>query len=272
MSRTRPFETIDEFLAFWIDGTGNSLLSAAQRATITNYYGNYQGRFTPYLRRHYRSQIAEAEHLIEQMRSPKVLEVGCGLGTESLWFGLRGARVVGIDINTERLRVANARRDWVKSELDPLLDVEFHETSILDVTGTFDLVWMEQAFHHLEPRDEVMRKLAALLRPGGYFVASEANAFNPLLQLKLFLERGFRTIGEQIDANGRVHRYGNERILSPVALRRACRRVHIRPMEHRYFRCLPAKSWAQRLAWVESLFPQWLPFPFTHYNFVGIKS
>jgi SAM-dependent methyltransferase len=274
MSRTElQFSTIDEFLAFWLDGKGNAALSARQREILAAYYSNYTRCFTPYIRRHYRSQILEAEQLIRTRKRPRVLEVGCGLGTESLWFGLLGARVVGLDINGPRLDVANARRDWARQKLKPDLDVEFLRASVLDLDkDRFELIWMEQAFHHLEPRAQIMQKIAGLLEPGGYLIVSEANAFNPLLQIKLFLERGFHTIGQTVDADGRVHPYGNERILSPIALGRACARVDIRRIQHRYFRCLPARNWSERFAWIESLFPQWLPFPFTHYNFVAKKA
>jgi len=270
---TVELSTIDDFLAFWIDGPGNAVLAPDLRTTLATYYVNYQGRFTPYIRRHYRSQVYEAERLIAGMIHPSVLEVGCGLGTESLWFGLQGARVLGIDINRARLCVANARRDWMKKELKQNFEVEFLQRSILDLDhGAFDLIWMEQALHHLEPRLEVFGKLAKLLQPGGYLVVSEANAFNPFMQLQLFLRRGFPTVGQMVDDNGKVHLYGNERILTPIALRRACAKVGIRTVQHRYFRCLPARSWSTRLAYVERMFPQWFPFPFTHYNFVGKKT
>jgi 2-polyprenyl-3-methyl-5-hydroxy-6-metoxy-1,4-benzoquinol methylase len=181
--------------------------------------------------------------------------------------------VLGLDINAPRLEVANARRDWVQANVAPKLRVEFQKRSVLEVDHEpFDVIWMEQALHHLEPRAEVMEKLASLLKPGGYLVASEANALNPIMQIKLFVERGFDTIGTTVDSEGKTHLYGNERILTVSGLRRAAEQVGIRSVAHRYFRCFPARDWAQRVAWVESICPQWLPFVFTHYNFVGVKK
>lgn len=69
--------------------------------------------------------------------------------------------------------------------------------SVLDLeTGDgFNIVWMQQTFHHLEPREAMVAHITRLLAPGGRLVVSEANGLNPLLQAQLFRLRGFRTIG-----------------------------------------------------------------------------
>jgi hypothetical protein len=47
---------------------------------------------------------------------------------------------------------------------------------------------------HLEPRADVVAKLARLVVPGGHVVFSEANGWNPLLQAFLFKLRGTKTM------------------------------------------------------------------------------
>ena len=80
---------------------------------------------------------------------------------------------------------------------------------------------MEQAFHHVEPRARVYETIAALLKPEGRVVISEANGWNPLLQLVLFRRRGFRTVIERTTETGERFLYGNERITVPTVQWRA---------------------------------------------------
>jgi len=79
----------------------------------------------------------------------------------------------------------------------------------------YDLIYMKDTFHHLEPRDRIVAKIASLLAPGGKVVIIEPNAWNPAIQYKMFLIRGFNTIIEKIDkATGEHFIYGNERLVS----------------------------------------------------------
>jgi SAM-dependent methyltransferase len=133
------------------------------------------------------------------------------------------------------------------------------------------LIWLEQAFHHLEPRDEVVRRIAKLLRPGGHVVFSEANAFNPLLQLQGLLMRGLKTRVTVETELGMVS-WGHERILSRGALKRLLRRVGIVQVSSRYYRLFP--SWPvfeSMFALERRMSSFWLPPVFTHYNLVGRK-
>lgn len=77
----------------------------------------------------------------------------------------------------------------------------------------FDVVYIEQAFHHIEPRRRLIEKLSSLVVPDGQLIISEANGWNPALQIHLFRMRGARTI---IMHDG--HLWGNERITVPWAL------------------------------------------------------
>src|SRR5207342_941966 len=108
----------------------------------------------------------------------------------------------------------------LQQQLSRQLSVEFVEVSLfeLEAERTFDLIWMELSFHHVEPREQIYRKLFDLLAPGGTLVINEVNAWNVPLQLQLFLRRGFKTKTSFVDSRGRRIEYGNERIITPSAL------------------------------------------------------
>ena len=134
------------------------------------------------------------------------------------------------------------------------------------------MIWMEQAFHHLEPRAKVLKQIAKLLRPGGRVVFSEANALNPLLQLQLLRARGFKMFYTVETGRGKVI-YGNERVLSRGSLKRLLRGVGIEHVSSRYYRLFPARAMFEPLFGLERRIPSsfWLAPIFTHYNLVGRK-
>lgn len=196
--------TIAEFLAVWLD---NPLLDGPLAATFNTYYGSYRRSFSSRAQDHYAQQMIEIEALVRSRPRVRVLEVGCGMGTESLWLGMAGADVTGVDVRPERLAVAEMRCRVLEQHLGRKIATRFSLDSLLDLSGTepFDLIWMEQTFHHLEPRAEAVKKIAELLKPGGKVVISEANAWNPFLQAQLFLRRGLPKVVTMTGPDDKTH-------------------------------------------------------------------
>jgi SAM-dependent methyltransferase len=105
----------------------------------------------------------------------------------------------------------------ISNKLGVTLDLNFSRTNILnvDTNKKYDLIYMKDVFHHLEPRDCIVEKLAKLLNPNGYIVIVEPNAYNFLIQLQMFKIRGFKTKIHKIDSStGEKYVYGNERLIS----------------------------------------------------------
>lgn len=260
---------ISTFLDAWLH---TDLLTGAEAAAFDHYYASYKRNFGPYIQHHYRNQTRELQQLLGERGPLRVLEVGCGCGTESLWMSLCGHSVKAIDVSEKLLRVARARKRLLEEATGREVDCDFELKSVLELEeGGYDLVWLEQAFHHLEPRAAVAEKISRLLQPGGHLLISESNAWNPLLQLMLYRLRGTRTI---INHNGVM--WGNERILTPGMLSRVFRPHGINPVSVRYFRMLPNRVWAERLARLTGIFDGadhwWLRPFYTHYNYVGCKQ
>lgn len=269
-SPQRSWSSIASFLQFWLT---TSPLSSPEKQTFEKYYTSYRRRFSPYIQHHFSEQTREVSAAIRSSPSPRLLEVGAGCGTESLWFGLLGADVTAIDLAPDRLGVARARKEWMRENLDIHLRVNFQESSIFDFhpAQEFDIIWMEQTFHHLEPREKVYPKLFALLKPGGTLIISEANAWNPFLQLQLFLRRGFKTKTFFIDKNGQRIEYGNERITVPFALRSGLRNAGFDVTSIRSFRLLPNVNPPAAWLKVERAVLKFFPFLSTHFNLVAYK-
>jgi 2-polyprenyl-3-methyl-5-hydroxy-6-metoxy-1,4-benzoquinol methylase len=263
--------TAAEFLAVWLN---HPVLSDPNQKILDHYYSNFRKLDSPRMRYWYNQQLIEAEALVRATPGLRVLEIGVGTGSEALWWAMLGADVTGIDVFRNCIDVATERLDVLQRATGRKLKCSLQTVQITqfeDESG-FDLIWLEQAFHHLEPRDEVVRRIAKLLRPGGHVVFSEANAFNPLLQLQGLLMRGLKTRVTVETELGNVS-WGHERILSRGALKRLLRRVGIVQVSSRYYRLFP--SWPvfeSMFALERRMSSFWLPPVFTHYNLVGRKG
>jgi len=108
-------------------------------------------------------------------------------------------------------------------------------------TALFDIIFLEETFHHLEPRLERVKKISSLLRKDGVLIISEPNAYNVFMQLQLFKRRGFKTLKRMTLDNGQVTYYGVERIVTARRLIRLFEPHGLQVKFIRYFRIAGAK-------------------------------
>lgn len=261
-------QTASDFLAIWLR---RPMLSPVRQRSLEGYYARFRGLQSRRMRHWYNEQISEAEKFIAP--GVRVLEIGVGSGSEFLWWARRGASVVGIEPLPDFAALATERVEVLQKITGRPLDCSVLLTTLdafKDSDG-FDVIWLEQAFHHLEPRKDVVEKIARLLRPGGRVILSEANALNPLLQLQLLKKRGLKMYIVQPTENGSFL-FGNERVLWHRPLARWFRRVGIEQETVRYYRIFPSHPAFERLFEIERrITGQWLAPIYSHYNFVGRK-
>ena len=203
-----------------------------------------------YLWRTYDRRLSDIVKLVRP--GLRVLEIGCGIGADLRWLALGGAVVTGIDVKSEWTTAARHLTHHVSEMIGPVT-VDIRRINLLDLPDAqFDLIYMKDTFHHLEPREQIVGKIAALLAPGGSVVIVEPNAYNPLIQFKMFRIRGFNTIVEKIDkATGEHFIYGNERLVGGRAIVRSFSHHGIEGSS-RLFRLIPtslaSRPWLVRLA------------------------
>jgi 2-polyprenyl-3-methyl-5-hydroxy-6-metoxy-1,4-benzoquinol methylase len=257
--------SIGDFLELWLT---NNLLAAQHQTTLKQYYRSYIKSFGPYIKRVYSEQTKELMDTVGHLPQPKILEIGAGCGTEALWLALRGFSVLAIDIDDSFLGVARARQELMEQYLERQLPCAFIYKSILelDPAETFDIIFMQQTFHHLEPRKEVLDKMAQATKQGGYVIISETNFWNPFNQLLMFMARGFKTVGE---LNGRP--IGMERLVPAHTLNKYFLKRGFKKISTRYFRTLPNFKFSDQFEVIDKLTPSWLRPMFTHYNIVVQK-
>jgi ubiquinone/menaquinone biosynthesis C-methylase UbiE len=104
----------------------------------------------------------------ERWRGKRVLEVGCGIGTDSINFARAGANLTAVELSGESLRIA-AERAEVMGVADHVRFVQANAeelTSALD-DEPFDLVYSFGVIHHTPRPERALAEMRALMAPGG---------------------------------------------------------------------------------------------------------
>lgn len=102
-------------------------------------------------------------------RQDAVLEVGCGTGSTALLLADHVGRITASDISSEMIRIAKG-----KAEAQGVENVEFIRAEIFEDAlgkGPFDVVLAFNLLHLVEDTPAAIRRIRALLKPGGLFIS-----------------------------------------------------------------------------------------------------
>jgi cyclopropane fatty-acyl-phospholipid synthase-like methyltransferase len=108
--------------------------------------------------------IAEFVSLLPER--PRVLDLGCGCGYESMRLASVGADVIGLDFSAESIRIARERSRQCTFELRDFRELDGR-------LGTFDGVFAAGSIIHITPDEwpDLAERIAGILRPGGRLLA-----------------------------------------------------------------------------------------------------
>jgi ubiquinone/menaquinone biosynthesis C-methylase UbiE len=114
------------------------------------------------------------EALLALRPGERVLEVGCGLGTDARAMARAvapGGSVVAVDVSELMLEAARARHE-------PGLDVTYEIADVTDLPyddASFDVVRIERVLQHVADLDRACAEMARVLRPGGRLLALDTD-------------------------------------------------------------------------------------------------
>lgn len=149
------------------------------------------------------------------LKGLRVLDVGCGGGILADSMARKGAAVLGIDLASKALKVAQLHALEAQTQ-----GVEYREISAealaAEQPNSFDVVTCMEMLEHVPDPSSVVRACAALVKPGGHVFFSTINR-----NAKAFL---FAIVGAEYLLNmlpRGTHEYG--KLIKPSELAAYCR-------------------------------------------------
>ena len=121
----------------------------------------------------------------DQFPGKKLLEVGCGLGTDLLQFARGGASVTGVDLTLQSIELVKKR-----FELDGLsVDARVSDAEHLPFPdNSFDVVYSFGVLHHTPNTQKAIDEVHRVLKPGGKIIIMlyHKNSLHVWLGIPLF--------------------------------------------------------------------------------------
>ena len=121
-----------------------------------------------------------AYHVLGNVSGKRVLDFGCGSGSNTALLTGRGAHVWGIDISEDLLRLARRRLAVSgRGGQATFIAGSAHDTPFPD--GSIDVVFGMAILHHLD-LDLVSREVLRVLKPGGRAIFQEPVRNSPVIR------------------------------------------------------------------------------------------
>jgi SAM-dependent methyltransferase len=157
----------------------------------------------------------------------RVLDVGCGQGTQALRLARLGHTVTGLDLSPELLDRFRAALDDQPEEVRRRVTLVEGPGASAPALGEFDVVLCHGVLMYLDSDDELLAALAAALAPGGRLSLLVRNGL--ALAMRPGLLGDWAAVGPALTATGYTNRLGLEaRAHTPAQLDRACGAVGLR--------------------------------------------
>jgi SAM-dependent methyltransferase len=142
----------------------------------------------------YAQRVLSVSTMISRSKKPlRILDAGCGYGTESILFSLLGADVLGVELVADRTALAASRVEFYQRYFRRPMRLRFINANLfrfLAQSRPFDVIWTMEAISHIHPAEDYFSLARSRLKPGGRLVISDANALNPRSLLGGMMLRG----------------------------------------------------------------------------------
>lgn len=159
--------------------------SNVQKDAFIEYYTE-AGLFTSWRRaffiQHFAPSFLRIFNFLSEGKSvPVILDLGCGMGTQSLFFAMHGAKVFSADMDELSLSIFAKRKQYYEDKLSRKLDITLIRKNAFDivsqdlpVTGV-DGLFSIFAFNMMKPPDVLLSRLSSFIRSSGRIAVLDGN-------------------------------------------------------------------------------------------------
>lgn len=149
----------------------------------------------------------------------RLLDAGCGVGTESIFFSSSRSdlEITGVDIADRRLTAANARKTAYETYLDRALSIRFTNQDVFELLRSqhYDLIWSMESISHIDPAEKFVEDAFRSLEDLGSLVISDSHQLNPVVFVRALKHQrrgGNRDTRKVVSGNSIS--YARERVFS----------------------------------------------------------
>jgi len=219
---------------------------SSQESEIKNYYRNIINNPQKYYF-HSFGWSKRIEYLVKNIKNKNaaILDAGCGLGTESIYFASLGMNVLSIDLNRSFINLAKKRKDYYEKKLNKDLAINFCATNIFDIEEKkFEIIWLSEAISHIYPPESFLEKAYSLLETGGHIFISDTNSLNPIIQVYTAKQtkRIFRkNVKKKHPITGKMIEEASENLLNPLKISSLLKNIGYSNINYEYSRFLPPR-------------------------------
>lgn len=161
MISSPPDKSIDDVQRYW-DARPCNIRHSPKPVGSKEYFDEVEAR--KYLVEPHIPAFAD----FPRWRGKRVLEVGCGIGTDSINFARAGALLTAVDLSPESLRIAQERAEvmGVADRID-FRQANAEELSSIVDEGSYDLVYSFGVIHHTPDPEAALAEIRRVIAPGG---------------------------------------------------------------------------------------------------------
>lgn len=118
-------------------------------------------------------------HIFGVSKAPRILDLCCGTGTQSLFFAFMGASVEAVDYDSAQLSALQRRVGFYQNETGVHLPIAVQQADATTIDlaslGSFDAIYSHIGIGGLDRAERIFSRAASALRPGGLLVLKNGN-------------------------------------------------------------------------------------------------